>query len=398
MSLVLYDDARARLFEPFALTRPASEMRAGAVLVRRRWERALDTVATGMVIAPHLRDFEETDTPPVMHEEIPAGTILVNTRCAITMDELPAVEAWRCEGRIAAVRLASPIRVSALDDGAVDLSSLVPPSARIAEVVGWWIDEVWDYLRHLPALLEHDIECLAEALDLEPGLHLTKQGNFPVYIERGARIDPFVFFDCTAGPVLVRRRATITAFTRLVGPCAIGPETQVLGGRIAASSIGDTCRVAGEVSASIFIGHTNKSHEGFVGHSMLGRWVNLGASTVTSNLKNTYGTVALWTPSGLRDSGLQFLGTLAGDHAKTAIGTRLTTGCVIGAGANVFGDRTVEKVVPPFAWGADAATTYDVDRFLTVAERAMLRRNVVLSGRMKQTLQRAYDHRWRAEP
>ncbi|MFN8572750.1 MAG: putative sugar nucleotidyl transferase [Gemmatimonadaceae bacterium] len=394
MSLVLYDDARARAFEPFALTRPGGEMRAGSVLVRRRWERALETVATGMVVAPHLSEFEEADTPPILSGDIPAGTVLANTRCAVTMDELPLADVWRCEGRVAAVRLASPISGGALADGTLDLASLVPPSARTADVVGWWIDEVWDYIRHLPALLEHDIECLAESLDLEPGLHLTKLGRFPVYVERGARVDPFVVFDCTAGPVLVRRRAAIAAFTRLVGPCSIGPETQVLGGRIATSSIGDACRVAGEVSTTIMVGHSNKAHDGFVGHSILGRWVNLGASTVTSNLKNTYGTVALWTPSGLRDSGLQFLGTLAGDHVKTAIGTRLTTGCVLGTGANVFGDSTVSKVVPPFSWGSTGSESYDLDRFLAVAERAMVRRSVVLSPRVRRTLERAYELRW----
>ena len=100
----------------------------------------------------------------------------------------------------------------------------------------------------------------------------------------------------------------------------------------------------------MFVGHANKGHDGFVGHSVLGRWVNLGAGTTTSNLKNTYGTVALWTPGGVADTGLQFLGTLFGDHVKTGIGLRLTTGCVLGAGANVV-DRMPPKAVAPFAWG-----------------------------------------------
>ena len=97
------------------------------------------------------------------------------------------------------------------------------------------------------------------------------------------------------------------------------------------------CKVRGELSNTIFLGYSNKGHDGFVGHSYLGRWVNLGAGTITSNLKNTYGTVSLWTPDGVRDTGLQFLGTLFGDHVKTGIGLRLTTGTVLGAGANVYG-------------------------------------------------------------
>src|SRR5204863_9771343 len=99
--------------------------------------------------------------------------------------------------------------------------------------------------------------------------------------------------------------------------------------------------------------YANKGHEGFVGHSYLGKWVNLGAGTTTSNLKNTYGTVSLWTPSGTRNTGLQFLGTLFGDHVKTGIGLRLSTGTVIGTGANVY-DAMPPKAVAPFAWGSGA--------------------------------------------
>ncbi|MEP7344272.1 MAG: putative sugar nucleotidyl transferase [Gemmatimonadaceae bacterium] len=398
MSVVLYDDARARTFEPFALTRPASEMRAGALLVRRRWERALEMVASGVVVAPHLIEFEELGTPPVLQGDIPAGTVIANSRCAVTLDAIGAADAWRCDGRIAAVRLTKPLSIGELQAGALDIASLVDSGGKVPDVIGWWIDEVWDYIRFLPALLEHDIECLAEALELERGLHLTKMGDYPVYVERGARIDPFVVFDCQAGPVLVRRGASVAAFTRLVGPCVIGADAQVLGGKVTTSSIGESSRVMGEVSHTIFVGHANKAHEGFVGHSILGRWVNFGASTVTSNLKNTYGPVALWTPEGLRDTGLQFLGTLAGDHVKTAIGTRLTTGSVLGAGANVFGGGATPKVVAPFSWGDAGSETNELDRFLTVAERAMIRRDVVLTPRMRRTLERAYARRWTATP
>ena len=147
---------------------------------------------------------------------------------------------------------------------------------------------------------------------------------------------------------------------------------------------------------TVFLGHANKSHDGFVGHSYLGRWTNLGASTVTSNLKNTYGSVALWTPNGVRDTGMQFLGTMFGDHAKTAIATRLTTGTVIGAGANVFATTMVPKVVAPFSWGGDSsdASVYAADKFVTVAERVMSRRHVALSERARRWLHAAHAARW----
>ncbi len=188
-------------------------------------------------------------------------------------------------------------------------------------------------------------------------------------------------------------------FTRVIGPCFIGCDSIVTADRIAGSSIGEQCRVHGELSASIFLGHSNKGHDGFVGHSVLGRWVNLGAGTTTSNLKNTYGSVALWTPEGVRDSGLQFLGTMFGDHVKTGIGLRLTTGCVLGAGANVF-DRMPPKVVAPFSWGAGAPyDRFDRAKFSETAGRMMARRGVTLSDDMAAWWHEVYrvragDTRW----
>ena len=123
-----------------------------------------------------------------------------------------------------------------------------------------------------------------------------------------------------------------------------------------------------------------------------------GAGTITSNLKNTYGPVTLWTPRGMQDTGMQFLGTMFGDHAKTGIGTTLTTGTVLGAGANVYGAQAPPKAVPPFAWGS--APPYDVyrlDKFLEVVERVMARRNVTLSDRMRQQLSASHRERWVVE-
>jgi UDP-N-acetylglucosamine diphosphorylase/glucosamine-1-phosphate N-acetyltransferase len=207
----------------------------------------------------------------------------------------------------------------------------------------------------------------------------TVLGSHPVYAEAGATIEPMSVFDTSAGPVLLRRGSQVQAFTRIIGPCYVGRDSVITTDRIAGSSIGDRCRVHGELSTSIFIGHANKGHDGFVGHSVLGRWVNLGAGTITSNLKNTYGAVALWTPDGVRDTGLQFLGTLFGDHVKTGIGLRLTTGCVLGAGANVF-DTMPPKAVAPFSWGGrEPYAAFDAAKFVQTAERMMARRDVALT-------------------
>ena len=180
------------------------------------------------------------------------------------------------------------------------------------------------------------------------------------------------------------------AFTRLVGPLTSASTASLTTDRIAASSIGDTCKVHGELSNTIFLGHSNKGHDGFVGHSMLGRWVNLGAGTITSNLKNTYGTVQLWTPDGMRDTGMQFLGTLFGDHAKTGHRPRASRRAACSARGRTCSAATMPpKAVAPFSWGeAGAFETYRIDKFLESAERMMARRHVALEDGMRAQLQR----------
>jgi UDP-N-acetylglucosamine diphosphorylase/glucosamine-1-phosphate N-acetyltransferase len=394
--LVFLDDAAAREFAPFSLTRPGCELRAGAALIRHRWEMALGVTSRGFVSAAHLAEFDEPWGIGAAGGDLPAGTIIVNSRCAVAL-ESAGTEAglWRCGGRVAAVRLSRAIPAAQLPpDGA--LEALAPTGARETEVDGWWLDRVWDLVRHLSSMLGHDIHALAPRFDGEERHDVARTGPHPVFVERGAVIEPLSVFDTSLGPVLVRRDATVQAFTRVVGPCYIGEGTVVAGGRVGGSAIGEHCRVHGELSASILLGHTNKSHDGFIGHSVLGRWVNLGAGTVNSNLKNTYGTVTLWTPGGMADTGLQFLGAFLGDHAKTGIGTRLTTGCVIGAGANVVGAAISPKVVPPFAWGMEGAEPWELERFLLTAERVMQRRKVTLSERGRRQLSAAWRQQWSA--
>ena len=393
--LFLYDDARARAFEPFALTRPASELRVGAELVRRRWERALDTSAAGFLAAAHLDGFAELDAPRRATGELPAGAIVANARFAPRLavaDERASV--WRANGRVAALRLAKALDASAFADGAAALDDIAGGWGDEATIEGWWSDEVWHLLRDLQAQLTDDIPLLAASLDCDRAPSTTVLGAQGVFVERGAVIEPLVVLDATAGPVLVRRGAVVQAFTRIVGPCYVGENATIVGDRVSGCSIGDLAKVRGEISASVVLGCSNKGHEGFVGHSYLGRWVNLGAGTTTSNLKNTYGPVHLATPSGLRDTGMQFLGTLFGDHSKTGIGLRLTTGSVIGAGANIYGSAMPGKAVPPFAWGDGAPySTFGLDKFLVVAERAMARRHVELDAGTRRVLSAAYERR-----
>jgi UDP-N-acetylglucosamine diphosphorylase/glucosamine-1-phosphate N-acetyltransferase len=204
-----------------------------------------------------------------------------------------------------------------------------------------------------------------------------------------AKVEPGVVFDVRHGPVVLDEGVEAWHGTRLEGPLYAGPGTRLLGGFLRASVFGPECRVRGEVSTSIFLGYGNKAHDGFVGHSVVGHWVNLGAGTTTSNLKNTYGEVRLDIAGHRLATGRRNLGALFGDHAKTAIGTMLATGSVISAGASVFGATTPPKYVPPFAWGSDGERMTE-DGFLTVAQRVLARRNVEWTDARRDSLRQTY--------
>jgi UDP-N-acetylglucosamine diphosphorylase/glucosamine-1-phosphate N-acetyltransferase len=391
MTLVFVDDAAAADFLPFALTRPCCELRAGALLVRQRWERATREATAGFVGAPHLTDFDEPGAARFVEGTIPAGTILVNARCAVSLGTLDlAAPAWSCGGKLAAVRLIEATAVDTVLRNSGRLETFAG-QASPAAIEGVWLENVWDLIRHLTELLNADIPHLAEWTDQSSTASLEVIGSHPVFIEADAIVEPFVLLDASAGPILVRQGAAVQSFTRLVGPCLIGEGTMVNRGKITGSSIGEHCRIHGEVSTSVFIGHANKAHEGFLGHSVLGRWVNLGAGTINSNLKNNYSDVSIWTPRGVERTGMQFLGSFVGDHAKTAIGTRLTTGAVIGTGANVYGPGITSRYVPPFAWGLDGTELWDLEAFLETAGRAMKRRNVELTEKARRQLKAAWE-------
>lgn len=389
--LYLLDDAQARKAEPFALTRPFGELRIGAWLGRERWERATGLPATAHLSAPHLTSFSEFVAPPVAAADaiIPAGALIANARFAPADARLTGEPAtWVADGVVAAVRLARPLAVHEVATGSVSLAELASGDALPIE--GWWMERPWDLVRHLPAMLGHDLAAIAASQESAPHA-ATIIGSHPVIVEPGATVEPMVLFDASAGPIVIRAGASVAAFTRLVGPCFIGAHAMVLGGKVATSSVGEQCRVHGEVSTTIFVGHANKGHDGFVGHSVIGRWCNLGAGTTTSNLKNTYGTVRAWAPDGDQATGMQFLGTLMGDHARTAIGTRLNTGTVAGTGANILAAGLTPKMIPPFAFGDG---TWGLDKFLEVAGRVMARRGISLGDAARSALSAAFAARW----
>jgi UDP-N-acetylglucosamine diphosphorylase/glucosamine-1-phosphate N-acetyltransferase len=217
-------------------------------------------------------------------------------------------------------------------------------------------------------------------------------GDGAISLAEGAEIEPGVHVDTRGGPVRLAEGVRVEGPARLVGPLYVGPGSRILGGQVGTSSIGPVCLVRGEVADSVFLGFVNKAHDGYIGHAMLGRWVNLGAFTTNSDLKNNYRPVHVWTPDGDVDTGLLKVGCFLGDHVKSGIGTVLNTGTVIGAGSNVFGGLMPPAVVPPFSWGTGPdLRDHNLDKFLGTAERAMARRSQELTPGQRRILEEAWE-------
>jgi NDP-sugar pyrophosphorylase family protein len=198
-----------------------------------------------------------------------------------------------------------------------------------------------------------------------------------VFIEEGAEIEACAVLDARGGPIHIGKNTIVRPQSYLRGPLLIGPE----------------CRIGGEVTHSIFKGYSNKAHYGFIGHSYVGEWVNLGAGTTNSNLKNNYGPVKVWSEGKVVDTGQQFLGCYIDDFVKTGIGTLINTGTVIGFGANVFGGnptivgKLTPKYIAPFSWGENEK--YRLDDFLKAAGEMMRRRGREMDSETAEKIRQA---------
>lgn len=237
-----------------------------------------------------------------------------------------------------------------------------------------------------------DVELLGNDPAFQPSAASTQQpagclrfGNCKLSIHPTAKIYPGVTFDLEAGPIVIDRDAVVRPGAILCGPFYLGPNSTAGDKSLLKpnTAIGPFCKVAGEISGTIIQGYSNKGHDGHLGDSWLGEWVNLGAGTTNSNLLNTYGEViAKALPTGTNErTGEQFLGSIIGDHVKTAICTRLMTGVVIHTGAMAATTAAVSGCIEPFAWCTDAGNRrYRLEKFVEVARAMMGRRKVMPSA------------------
>lgn len=367
---------------PFAGVRPVSELRAGAWRVRDRWARTTGLQAAG-ILGHWLEHWCELDAPPVTEPQPVDGPALVARAdfAPAAAARLNAAGPRRVvhDGRAVAWRIPAGDRWRGTDDDGGDAEP----------IDGLRLRGAYTLVTALEQLLEADCASALGGSDARPQGSVVF-GEAAHVVLRGARPEPGVVYDVRHGPIVLEEGVEVRHGTRLEGPLWAGPGTKLLGGHVRGSAFGPRCNVHGEVATSVFVGYANKSHDGFVGHSVLGHWVNLGAGTTTSNLKNTYGEIRL-EPAGDRlPTGRTNLGTLFGDHAKTAIGTMLPTGTIVSAGASLFGGAPVPKLVPPFAWGNSGPERLDEAGFLRIAERVMPRRDVAFTPERRAALAAIY--------
>lgn len=394
-TLYLYDDALAAAWQPFALTRPAGELLLGAYTFRERAEHLFGVPCAGHVTGSHLYGFDELGAAPV------ADPTRLDTDGARLFVSSRVVLEW-------GTRFDPGRRPTLLRVGGAPAGWYAPPGSRNparewfseptaggadeVELGGRLIQHVWELTAQNPSQVATDHAAAAPATaDPEGVVDSIGYTRGMLRLGRDVAISPNVVFDFSGGPIWLAEGVKVRPFTRVSGPAYVGPGSILLGGSVEAVSLGPVCKVHGEVEQSVVLGYSNKAHEGFLGHSYLGRWVNLGAMTTSSDLKNSYGTIRMWAPDGEVDTGMLKLGCLLGDHVKTGIGALLNTGTVIGAGSNVFGAEMPPTFVPPFSWGSGAdLVAFELEKFLDITSRVMARRDIVLSDAMRVVLSEAW--------
>jgi UDP-N-acetylglucosamine diphosphorylase / glucose-1-phosphate thymidylyltransferase / UDP-N-acetylgalactosamine diphosphorylase / glucosamine-1-phosphate N-acetyltransferase / galactosamine-1-phosphate N-acetyltransferase len=398
-ALYLFDDGVAGEWQPFTLTRPAGELMLGAHTFRRRAEMLFGMRCAGHIAAAALEGFEEPGASPLAD---PASIDASAPRLFLSSRALPA---WR-RGQVPLTDAATLVLDGQVVGCVVAAGQPTPPAewftapqaleaGRRLELKGGVVGRVWDLVARNPEQLERDIRY---ALDQEPvrrtlpaGVHLLGPSD-AVLLGTGVSIEPGVVLDTRDGPIWLDDDVTVRAFTRLAGPAYVGRGSTLLGGPFSAISVGPVCKVHGEIEETVVLGYSNKAHDGFLGHAYLGCWVNLGAMTTNSDLKNNYGSIRMWTSQGDADTGLMKLGCLLGDYVKTGIGSLLNTGTVIGAGSNIYGSAMPPKYVPPFSWGTGSElVAFDEDRFIALTSTVMKRRGLTLGDGMRRMLRRAWQ-------
>lgn len=390
MRLILIDnsDDVRRNFFPLALSRPVWELQCGMTTLEEKLTAKINASDVAYFVPPYLADVYRArvskfvnDTSALAGDDLmvldplvkPEGfDVPTRGKSEVGLDE---------QGRVLYARISKDdLRRLAMDDADKFIASAKAKLPNVPCQLGTW-RYIWDLILANVEQIKADFAAAnrngIEGTIEQPAAILGSKKD--VYVAPQARVHPMVVIDAEQGPVYIDQGAEIQPFSRIEGPCYIGKGSILFGAKCRqGNTIGPLCRIGGEAEASIFQGYSNKYHDGFIGHSYVGEWVNLGALTSNSDLKNDYSTVSA-TMEGRKsiDTGSVKLGSLIGDHTKTSIGTLLNTGSYIGAMAIIMATgKPLPKFIPSFAWFVEGVVTkgFGKDRLYETAKAVMSRR------------------------
>jgi len=393
MHVVLFEGSLWTDFAPFTLTRPVFMLRSGASTLLDKQIRATRPTRLSLWVRQEMVDYVRTRIIPTLSvpvtinmplDDEPALMLAARTlhfsamerpasECVVFDDGLLKFAYVKAPGLSHDDMLARSPRFAALHD--------LPNTMPQARFGRHWGDLVaWNE----ESLLTDSIHWSEPP---PPGATCLAPGN--VHARSGVNVAPGVVLDASRGPILLDQGASIGANSVIEGPCYIGQNARVqpLSCIRPGTTIGPVCRVGGEISNTIFLGYSNKSHDGFIGDSYIGEWVNCGAGTTTSNLKSTYGEVRLTHGPRQLPSGRMLLGTGIGDHAKTATHTQLPAGGYIGVASMIAVSHRGAKFTPSFRFVTDESDeSTPVEKCYEIANRMMARREKSLDDVDKAVL------------
>ena len=375
MHVLLFDDPAIRLnLLPFTFTRPVAALRCGILTLAEKWQHRLGAPTVGYLTQPYLQaKFPAGDV---------AGSALV-INGAVCPDDLLVrqVQALApgqglyCDEVLVAAHLADATQVAELiQDGLREQRQVAEPVTVISQP--------WHLFLRNGAEIRSDFALLTHGRTSQPvgDAHTIVYAPENIFIEEGVKIRAAIL-NAENGPIYLGKNSQVHEGAILKGPLALGEGSHInVGAKLRGdNTIGPYCKVGGEIGNSILLGYSNKGHEGYLGNSVIGEWCNLGADTNTSNLKNNYAPVRVWSHSAHRfvDTGQTFCGLMMGDHSKCGINTMFNTGTVVGVGANIFGAGFPRQFVPSFSWGGTSGyETFKLNKFAEVAERVLRRRGL----------------------
>jgi UDP-N-acetylglucosamine diphosphorylase/glucosamine-1-phosphate N-acetyltransferase len=408
--ICLYEDERFRQFFPATYMRPVFSLRSGIAPIYKRIERHWPQAEMALVVREQLSvTYAHThpDYPVNIIKKGNGGVLFLNGRIRDFGDLPEQINQARISTRFVNGDQSVALFLDAKHSES--LPSVFTPGAFVnaveehAEMIvqrdtsATLYERLWEVVADIEKEIELDFKFLnpprmghTKAV-VHDGAHLVNAS----FISLGDRVEvlPGAVIDATNGPVCIGKGTRIEPHAAVFGPTYIGPNSVVLAGKITASSVGHTCRVGGELEESVFESFVNKYHAGFIGHSYVGSWVNFGAMTTNSDLKNNYSNIRVTVGGESVDTGSIKVGSFIGDHTKFGIGTLLNTGISIGVCCNIFGGILVaDKEVPSFSWGSGGQwDRYNIDKAIDTTQRTCARRSVKLTEHDIELLRQLYQ-------